>query len=194
MQKAINLALKPLLLSVLLITILQFGISNAQVIGVSHIVMVQNSSSIYQNSSLAIPFSVNLTSGSAGQVDLVINNSDPLQLKGIFLGLNKSTGIPNFNDTLFINTNFDSIAVPGKYTIEISAGGSDPLNPEFTNFTLTVLNTTKPTTTIQAVSPTGSNSTTQAVSTGATEKDIGIVFGVAIVVIIILLIIDKIRS
>lgn len=190
-----ELVRKFLLFSLLLIAILQLGVYAVSVTGVSHIVLQQNSSSVYQNNSLAIPFSVNLTTGSSGTVYVVVNNSQALKSKGIFVGLNKSIGTPNFTDTLFINTNFDSVAVPGVYEVEIGVGGADPLNPEFANFTLTVLNIIKPTTTVQTTIP-GTSNTAASVSavTATEERNIAIVFIVAVVVIILLIVINKIRS
>lgn len=194
--KATGLIGKFVLLSLFLIAILQLGVYGAQATGFSHIVMSQNNSTIYQNYSLAIPFSVNLAGGSAGTSYVAINNSQVLKSKGIFLGVNKSIGTPNFTDTLFINTNFDSIAVPGTYKIEIAVGGADPLDPQFYNFTLTVLNITKPTTTtVQTTIPGGSNTiSSPSAVTAAEERNIAIVFVVAVVVIILLLVINKIRS
>jgi hypothetical protein len=184
-----------LLFSVLAMIILEIGALQigAQSAGTSTLVMSQNSTTIYLNSSLAIPFTVNYTSGTAGVTDLIIANGQALSNNGVDVGLNQSSGTPTFNDILFINTNLQSSVVPGVYIIQIESGGADPISQRFFNFTLTVANSTAPLTSISTTSIIV-NATAQSAATKSEEQNIGIVFGIALVVIIVLLIVNKIRS
>lgn len=132
--------------------------------GLSSFVVSQNSTSVYLNNSNAVPFKVVLASGTPGTTYLIIANGNYLQSKGIYIGLNKSSGTPSFNDTLYINTNVKSGVVPGTYNITIESGGADPLYPGVVNYSLTVYDTPEPKTTA-TTSPTTSYSVTSAPTT-----------------------------
>jgi hypothetical protein len=180
----------PIMLLVLLqINALQAGAQS--ITGLSQLIISQNSSTIYMNSSLAIPFQLNLTTGKPGTTYMIIGNGAALQYNGVYASFNHSIITPTANDVLFINTNVNSQVLPGVYTIEIESGGADPINPGTFNFTLTVINAPKPTTT--TISATNSTTPPSAV-VQSEEQKIGIVFGIAIVVIIAILIVNKIRS
>ena len=170
-------------------------VAGAQSVNASKLSIKVGGEPIYLNDSLAIPFNVTLTSGTAGTTYLIVGNGAALQSKGIYVGLNPSSGVPPFNGILYINTNVAPGVVPGTYTLNIESGGADPIYPGTFNFTLTVLNTVKPTTTVSATQQTTSYPVTSAPTTTISQNSgqpsglLGIGAGVIIVILIVLLII-----
>jgi hypothetical protein len=120
-----------------------------------------NSGVIYLNSSLVVPFTVNLTSGTSNLTYLTVANGAALANNGINVGMNPSSGSPSFNGNLYVNTNVNpTLTVPGNYVLQIESGGADPINPGIFNFTLTVMNSVAPPPTTSTVNTTTVNTTT----------------------------------
>lgn len=164
--------------------------ANAQNIGHSVFVMAQNSSSIYLNSSLALPFNVILTSGTPGTTYLIIANGNELAENGIYVGINPSNGIPTFSGMLYVNTNVKPGVVPGVYTLMIETGGADPITGVY-NFTLTVHNTVAPPSTVAtSTAQTTSYSVTYAPTTIAQKSSASLLsLGTAGIIVILVIVI-----
>jgi hypothetical protein len=173
------------------LSMLLAGAQGAQnITGLSKIEFPYNNTSIYLNSSLAIPFNVVLSSGSPGVTYLVIANGNALASNGIYVGLNPSTASPTFSSVLYINTNVKPGVVPGVYNLVIESGGADPIYPGTYNFTLTVLNTiAPPTTQTTSAGPTTSYSVTASPTTVASKSGSFGILGLGTTAIIIILVI-----
>lgn len=175
------------------LNVLLSGAQTQTITGLSSLVMSQSNSSIYLNSSIAVPFRVVLASGTPGTTYLIIANGNALASKGIYVGFNASSGTPSFNDVLYVNTNIAQGVVPGVYKLMIESGGADPIYPGIFNYTITVYSTPKPQTTATSGSTTSYSVTSAPTTIAQTPQQssnlLSLGAGAIIVILIIIILV-----
>lgn len=139
-----KMSIKLLFMLVVLAALSQAITAQSGTLGSSKFIAV-NKTTIYLNSTTIVNFSVNLVSGTAGYTYLVLGNSLPLLQSGISIGFAPQVATPPFTGVIYISTYANpKKIVPGTYTFAIVSGGADPTVPGTFNLTVTVMNSTKP--------------------------------------------------